>query len=48
MLAIFIALVSVGVARAAGATTTWSMTYERSVLVVAVSVAVAKNVLSGH
>jgi hypothetical protein len=48
VLAIFIALVGFGVARAAGATTAWSMAYAGSVLVVAVLVAVAKNVLSGH
>lgn len=48
VLAIFIALVGLGVARTAGATTAWSIAYAGSVLVVAVSVAIAKNVLSGH
>lgn len=48
VLAVFIAVVGYAVARVAGATNVRSIVYAASVLVVAVLVAVIKNVLSGH
>ena len=47
-LAGFIALVGFAVARSSGASRTRSIVYGGSVLVVAVTVAVLKNVLAGH
>ena len=47
-LAGFIALVGFAVARSSGASRARSIVYGGSVLVVAVTVAVLKNVLAGH
>lgn len=48
VLAIFIAVVGYAVARAGGATTVRSIAYAACVLVIAVLVAVTKNLLAGH
>lgn len=48
VLAIFIAVVAYAVARAGGAAVVRSIAYAAAVLVIAVLVAIAKNLLAGH